>query len=234
MIARIVAAFRSNPVAWLALFVALGGTSLAASRYKITSTSQINPKVIKKLKGNAGAPGPRGPIGPAGPAGTPDSSKFFTKTESDGRFLAKGAPAADSAKLGGVAPSGYLQGTGRMVSGRVAIPVGSSVSLVELDFAHIEAVCEVGSVPVLRLVAELPLENVVYWSTNSGAAPEIQTANAVGAGSFLEAVHTTPTPQSVTWQASYNDGADQIATAWTTDQDEGGTCVFTGQAITTL
>jgi hypothetical protein len=106
--------------------------------------------------------------------------------------------------------------------------------LVELDFAHIEAVCEGGSVPVLRLVAEVPLENAVYWSTNSGGAPDIETANAVGAGSFLEAVHTTTAPQSVTWQASYNDGADQIATAWTTGQDEGGTCVFTGQAITTL
>ncbi len=231
MIARIVAAFRGNPVAWLALFVALGGTSLAASHYKINSTKQINPRVIKKLRGNAGAPGPRGP---AGPAGTPDSSKFFTKTESDGRFLAKGAAAADSAKLGGVAPSGYLQGTGHMVSGRVAVPVGGSVSLLELGFAHIEAVCQVGSVPVLRLVADAPLENVVYWSTNSGGAPEIETANALGAGSFLEAVHTTAAPQSVTWQASYNDGSDQIATAWTTGQDESGTCVFIGQAITTL
>jgi hypothetical protein len=53
-------------VACLALFVALGGTGIAASRYIITSTRQIRPRVLKALRGNTG---PRGPVGPAGPAG---------------------------------------------------------------------------------------------------------------------------------------------------------------------
>jgi hypothetical protein len=44
MIHRIVAGIRGNLVAWLALFVALGGTSLAASHYVINSTKQINPR----------------------------------------------------------------------------------------------------------------------------------------------------------------------------------------------
>jgi hypothetical protein len=243
MIARIAASVRGNLVAWLALFVALGGTSFAASHYVVNSTRQINPKVIKKLRGNSGAQGPAGARGPAGPAGaagpagragTPDTSNFFNKTESDGRFLAKGATAADSAKLGGIAPGGYVQGTGRMVSGRIVVPAGSSASLLELGFAHIEGVCKPGAIPVLRLVAELPLENVVYWATNKSAATDIETANALGAGDFLEATHAVTSPQSVTWQASYNDGSDQTATAWTTGQDEAGTCVFIGQALTTL
>jgi hypothetical protein len=67
-------------VASLALFVALGGSAAAASHYLITSTSQIKPSVMKKLKGNAGAngavgstgptgaTGPQGPQGPAGPS----------------------------------------------------------------------------------------------------------------------------------------------------------------------
>jgi hypothetical protein len=42
------------------------------------------------------------------------------------------------------------------------------------------------------------------------------------------------TPQSVTWQAAYNDGTDQVATAWVSDQDEGGSCVFIAQGTTTL
>ena len=46
MLNRIVAGIRGNLVAWLALFVALGGTSLAASHYVINSTKQINPKVL--------------------------------------------------------------------------------------------------------------------------------------------------------------------------------------------
>lgn len=38
-------------IALVALFVALGGTSIAASRYVITSTSQIKPSVRKALRG---------------------------------------------------------------------------------------------------------------------------------------------------------------------------------------
>jgi hypothetical protein len=83
MIGRTVAAIRGNLVAWLALFVALGGSSLAASHYLITSTQQIKPSVLRTLRssGRAGAPGlngatglagtagSQGPLGPQGPAG---------------------------------------------------------------------------------------------------------------------------------------------------------------------
>jgi len=47
-------------VAYLALFVALGGTAIAAHHYLLTSTKQISPKVLKKLRGRTG---PRGPAG---------------------------------------------------------------------------------------------------------------------------------------------------------------------------
>lgn len=65
----------SMAVALLALFVALGGTGLAASHYIITSTKQIKPTVLRKLRGSEGPPGPQGPqgetgaIGPAGARG---------------------------------------------------------------------------------------------------------------------------------------------------------------------
>ncbi|HXR28157.1 MAG TPA: hypothetical protein VN772_01170 [Solirubrobacteraceae bacterium] len=56
----------ANVVATVALLFAMSGGALAASRYLINSTKQINPKVIKKLKGNAGAPGAGGKEGPPG------------------------------------------------------------------------------------------------------------------------------------------------------------------------
>jgi hypothetical protein len=57
-------------IALLALFFAVSGSAVAA--FKITSTKQISPAVLKKLKGNAGPrglPGPAGPTGSQGPAG---------------------------------------------------------------------------------------------------------------------------------------------------------------------
>ncbi len=69
MSSRILIAIRGNLIAWLALFVALGGTSLAASHYVINSTRQINPKVLRKLEGRTSGAGSAGPTGPAGSQG---------------------------------------------------------------------------------------------------------------------------------------------------------------------
>jgi hypothetical protein len=61
----------ANVVATLALVFAMSGGALAAKRYLVNSTKQINPKVLKKLKGQNGRNGGTGATGPAGPAGSP-------------------------------------------------------------------------------------------------------------------------------------------------------------------
>jgi hypothetical protein len=53
----------STLIACLALFVALGGTAIAASRYVITSASQIKPSVLSAL----GATTPTGEVQISGP-----------------------------------------------------------------------------------------------------------------------------------------------------------------------
>lgn len=56
-------------ISGLALFLALGGSAVAAKHYLVTSSSQIKPSVLSKLKGKTGATGPVGPQGTGGPQG---------------------------------------------------------------------------------------------------------------------------------------------------------------------
>jgi hypothetical protein len=56
----------ANVAATLALVFAMTGGALAAKHYLINSTRQINPKVLKKLRGNAGKTGPKGVQGAQG------------------------------------------------------------------------------------------------------------------------------------------------------------------------
>jgi hypothetical protein len=59
----------ANVAATLALVFAMSGGAMAAKHYLISSTKQISPKVLKKLKGNAGARGVTGATGATGAQG---------------------------------------------------------------------------------------------------------------------------------------------------------------------
>jgi collagen triple helix repeat protein len=56
-------------IAVVALFIALGGTAFGA-HFVITSTSQIKPSVLKKLRAKRGPAGVKGATGASGPAGS--------------------------------------------------------------------------------------------------------------------------------------------------------------------
>jgi hypothetical protein len=60
--------------ATLALFVALGGTAWAAHHWLLTSTKQIKPSVLRKLRGATGPPGAPGSTGPGGSTGATGST----------------------------------------------------------------------------------------------------------------------------------------------------------------
>jgi hypothetical protein len=65
----------ANVMVTFALVFAMSGGAYAASKYLVSSTKQISPKVLRALKGKAGpagkagAPGTQGPAGPAGAKG---------------------------------------------------------------------------------------------------------------------------------------------------------------------
>jgi hypothetical protein len=87
----------ANVTATLALVFAMSGGALAANHYLINSTKQINPKVLKALKGNAGNTGASGPTGAtgatgaAGKEGPPGKEGLPGKEGSEGKTGAPGA-----------------------------------------------------------------------------------------------------------------------------------------------
>jgi hypothetical protein len=61
-------------ISLIALFVVLGGSAAATTGFIITSTDQIQPSVLKQLRGRRGPRGPRGPAGPRGGSSSASTS----------------------------------------------------------------------------------------------------------------------------------------------------------------
>ena len=95
----------ANVAATLALVFSMTGGALAAKHYLINSTKQINPKVLKKLKGKNGKNGTNGAIGPAGPAGAAGAAGAVGPAGPNGVVAAYAASVPGSVTLGeGEAP----------------------------------------------------------------------------------------------------------------------------------
>ncbi len=117
-------------IALVALFFALAGTGLAASRYVITSTGQIKPSVRAKLHGAKGA---RGRTGARGAAGTDQSVILGPVREmgaGESRTIEEKVwcPSGEFALNGGVQAIGLTDGEGK----DLALGLGEAMYL----FAH--------------------------------------------------------------------------------------------------
>jgi collagen triple helix repeat protein len=94
-------------IATIALVFAMTGGAFAA-KYLITSTKQISPSVLKKLKGAAGPAGAAGAAGAQGPAGPAGTAGVNGK---DGATGAKGATGTTGA-TGATGATGVTGATG--------------------------------------------------------------------------------------------------------------------------
>ena len=93
----------ANVTATLALAFSMTGGALAASHYVINSPKQINPKVLKQLKGETGAIGARGIAGLAGtegPAGKEGVSGHEGAAGKEGAEGRQGMPGKEGAADG--------------------------------------------------------------------------------------------------------------------------------------
>jgi collagen type I alpha len=117
-------------IATVALVFAMTGGAFAA-KYLITSTKQISPSVLKKLKGKAGPSGPAGPAGlagaqgPAGAAGANGKDGAPGATGATGAAGAKGA-AGSPGPEGPEGPAGPTGPTGEPWTAGGTLPKGAT------------------------------------------------------------------------------------------------------------
>jgi hypothetical protein len=97
----------ANVAATLALFFAMSGGALAANHYLITSSKQINPKVLRSLKGKTGKTGKTGPTGPTGVAAATGATGAKGETGKEGA-AGKEGPAGSAVAYARVEANGTL------------------------------------------------------------------------------------------------------------------------------
>ncbi len=118
----------ANVVATLALVFAMSGGALAAGHYLINSTSQFNPKVLKKLvstgkTGAHGASGANGATGATGPQGSAGKEGPKGEAGSPGKEGPPNPSAAFAAKAGNAETATVANGQGTLASGNTEVGV---------------------------------------------------------------------------------------------------------------
>jgi Collagen triple helix repeat (20 copies) len=117
-----------------ALVFAMTGGAYAASKYLITSTKQISPKVLKSLKGSNGKIGPAGPAGPAGATGLAGAAGAKGETGSTG----KEGPAGKEGPVGKEGSPWTAAGTlpkGESLKGEWSASAPSGAAINSVSFA---------------------------------------------------------------------------------------------------
>jgi hypothetical protein len=203
----------SMVVALIALAVALGGTSYAASRLprnsvggtQLRNNSVTSPKVKDgSLTSGDFGPGqlPRGPQGDRGPqglqglqgerglqgaTGTVDTSNFFDKAASDARYLPIAGIAADAGKLGGLPASAYLRGTGsrHFSSGFIGTvaPGSTSDGIANLGSAVVSCSGS-GTTASTKFQFNTGVAGTV-WTDSGAANPTVENVAAAGASTAV-------------------------------------------------
>lgn len=186
----------TTAVAVVALVFAMAGGAYATKKYLITSTKQISPSVLKKLKGAhgvTGATGPAGAAGPQGPAGANGKDGLNGSNGSNGKdgvSVTAETASASECKTGGTkftsvsGASHVCNGTNGQTGFTETLPVGKSERgqwlIVAQSGAESAYYFTTISFPI-PLAAALPAANVHLIGVEEGAG-EQKESPAIASG----------------------------------------------------
>jgi hypothetical protein len=151
----------ANVAATLALLFSMSGGALAAQHYLISSTNQISPKVLNKLKGHTGQ---EGAAGTTGKEGLPGREGPQGKEGPQGPPGAAGAPGTALA-YAHVSPEGVLEAANSENAGTVVHPSEGVYCFSHLSFTPHNVVVSLD------------------WNSAAGKAPSISASLGVGTSS---------------------------------------------------
>lgn len=220
-------------IAFLALFAALCGSSLAASG--LISTQQLENDAVTSSKIGPHQVRSRNLAPASVKTGILADQSVTASKVAPGTFLPANGTASNSQQLGGRPSGDFLLGAGGMFVGRVSVPTGQTRLLISLGFGDLIGKCAAGGVPQTEYQSDVNSVNLVDSVTDYGSpsgTASIHTTNGLTRGGTYIESHSTVVPQAITWQAAYDDGMPHVATAWTTGQDISGTsCIFIAQGL---
>jgi Collagen triple helix repeat (20 copies) len=188
-------------------------------------------------QGEPGARGPEGDTGPQGPQGEPgivDTTQFFTKTESDARFLGIDAQAADSNQLDGLDSTAFTRGGGNVVNtgGTVAEGDDTAQTIANVGPFRLSLHCRAWDSDGRALdndavaITDTSLNAMLVYVDNGSGTP---TRDVFNTGK----VDLTTATDRVVIQAARRDNQSVAMTATVTVTDTGNACDYAVQATST-
>jgi hypothetical protein len=167
----------ANVTATLALVLSMSGGALAANHYLINSTRQINPRVLKRLRGTTGPQGPPGPAtlaaqpGPAGPPGAAGGTGPAGTARAFGAVTAAGlvsGPSRNVATVTQVASGKYC-----IASSEPGVSPSNTLIVVALDASGTNGGNALArSHPVNCPAEQFEVDTIVYRETGTGILSE--------------------------------------------------------------
>jgi hypothetical protein len=168
----------ANVLATLALLFSMSGGAFAASHYLLSSTKQISPKLLKKLRGKTGKTGKtgkQGPTGNTGAEGTPGKTGATGATGATGVTGKEGATGEEGPEGPSAAyEEKALTSTNVTTTAKtilVALPVGSYDITAKAQLQSKEAVNAATVLCEMKPEGEAALDSMTASLAGAGTTP---------------------------------------------------------------